>query len=477
MHTSRLKYFIFLLPLVFFILVRYVLDFNGLYGQDAHEYYRFARELKLFLFGGQDLGPFFWPINFPLTGVLLSIILGNLQFAMQATSALALSFSTYFVYHLIEIRYRPDVQATCGFVLLGLVFCPFVLRHGLMVMSDSLAFFFVVGTFYFFLRWKDYLRGRHDIFMILFASLAVGARYATWAIVLPPVIFWSITQLGKRNLKKLAMGLVVAILAILPNLLIKTDVYWGMVDHHFLEDWHFKNVFMSSFSTTNGVYEGKVNNLLFYVGGIFHPRYLWWTVPAIFLISWINRPVEDRVIMASLALYFLFICGIPEQNVRYILPGIPLVLYLIFPGCQRIYSIFQFNRIFRLIMGGLLLIQIYLVGRSIYPVIQLHDLERSIARDLEQYDTEHIYSFGLTQALGTYLDSRLLINLWDTDLDHIKDNGLVLFNEARFRVQWEGKSPMVNWLKIRETKKLELVKEYPQQWRLYRIVGDKERKE
>ena len=62
---------------IFFIMYR-ILNFNGLYGQDAHEYYRYSLALANFLTGGPDTEPFFWPVLYPAIGAILSIVFPNI---------------------------------------------------------------------------------------------------------------------------------------------------------------------------------------------------------------------------------------------------------------------------------------------------------------------------------------------------------------------------------------------------------------
>ena len=52
---------IFLLALV----VIFVFDFNGLIGQDTHEYYWFSHVISDFLLGKGDMEGFYWTIMYP----------------------------------------------------------------------------------------------------------------------------------------------------------------------------------------------------------------------------------------------------------------------------------------------------------------------------------------------------------------------------------------------------------------------------
>ena len=61
--------------LLFFVIVRFGLGFNGLYGQDAHEYLRFGKALYQFFLTGTNPGDYIWPVNFPLYGAIFSLFM------------------------------------------------------------------------------------------------------------------------------------------------------------------------------------------------------------------------------------------------------------------------------------------------------------------------------------------------------------------------------------------------------------------
>ena len=46
---------------------------------------------------------------------------------------------------------------------------------------------------------------------------------------------------------------------------------------------------------------------------------------------------------------------------------------------------------------------------------------------------------------------------------------LVLFNENKFKEQWKGRNPILNWYYIKSNYQLKKIKSYPYNWELYEI--------
>ena len=90
MYKKILKWWWVGIPVLSFVVFRYVFDFHGLYGQDAHEYQRYANELQQYYHGVFQPGRFFWPVNFPFFGGLISMMVVGINFAMQGLATIGL---------------------------------------------------------------------------------------------------------------------------------------------------------------------------------------------------------------------------------------------------------------------------------------------------------------------------------------------------------------------------------------------------
>ena len=63
--------------------------FNGLYGQDSHEYLRFATDWKASGLDRVLVSDFQWPVGYPLLGILLSYLGVPLMWSLNIISLLA----------------------------------------------------------------------------------------------------------------------------------------------------------------------------------------------------------------------------------------------------------------------------------------------------------------------------------------------------------------------------------------------------
>ena len=73
--------------------IRLLLPFDGLYGQDAFAYFRFARAIGPHLFGGAPLPDLFWPRGYPAAVAAWLPLTGGSPLAGQIVSALACAWT------------------------------------------------------------------------------------------------------------------------------------------------------------------------------------------------------------------------------------------------------------------------------------------------------------------------------------------------------------------------------------------------
>ena len=131
----------------------YALHFNGLYGQDAHEYLRQSGVLFDRLHGlpaaPDGLGDAEIAGGYPLAGALLQLFGFSPIPALQVVSWLGAAAAFWF----FELNLRllsPGARAESRWVFgaLGLALAPFFVRAGLTVMSDALGLAVGLGALF-----------------------------------------------------------------------------------------------------------------------------------------------------------------------------------------------------------------------------------------------------------------------------------------------------------------------------------------
>ena len=138
---------IFLFPFGAFLVIYFVFDFNGLYGQDSHEYYRFSNELISCIQTGSSPGPFFWPLGYPGVGAIAGSFFGDALLPLQLLTTASMSLSGYFVFKTLTLRYER-IQSFY-LVLIIVLSSAYMFRSGFIVMSDMMTVACISAFFYY----------------------------------------------------------------------------------------------------------------------------------------------------------------------------------------------------------------------------------------------------------------------------------------------------------------------------------------
>ncbi len=159
--------FLYGLPLILLLFLFFVFDFNGLYGQDSHAYYKYAKELFLFFNKGIQPNYFYWPKVYPFIGAVLGFSGISVLLLMQLISFLSLIGALYLSNQLIYQIYAKDGKE---WLLLGGVLATYFIRGGVLVMSDMLAAYFIIVCFYNFVL---FFKNKKSINLIFIGNIAL----------------------------------------------------------------------------------------------------------------------------------------------------------------------------------------------------------------------------------------------------------------------------------------------------------------
>ena len=96
--SSMKKYLVFLLAPFLGIITCIILDFNGLYGQDAHEYCRYTQSVYHSILQGKQIQDYLWGVGYPLLGTFLSFFTKNVLFSLQAISFISYTLIGILIY-------------------------------------------------------------------------------------------------------------------------------------------------------------------------------------------------------------------------------------------------------------------------------------------------------------------------------------------------------------------------------------------
>lgn len=454
------------------IIITQSLHFNGLYGQDGHEYLRYSLYLEDVFAGEEGDGNFFYPIAYPLFGTLLGYVFTN-AFSLQLISMISLVISAYCLYKILHIIHPSDRKEKVLFVSLIFVFSPFMLRASIIVMSDLFALMWVLLALWQFLQYWEKPELKYLIGFAVSVGLATITRYATVMILLLPVLF----LLYKTGYHKKYVHLPLAIFFILLGPAIQiyikgVDVY-GLFDHPLILEWEFENMFKNQFDAHEGFLEYPFINILYPLSVLIHPGFFALFTPLLFFIKARDISSTKCLFLAGIfALYMLFLAGIPFQNDRFLLLAFPLLLPIFYPSFNRSVKWVKSKILWSggVVVALIILLQLALAVRAVYPFWKMNQMERKIAQTVKELENDKkLYTFGWDIALRSYDVNMKMVNLRNDDVNDAQSGDYVLFNEDKLKSQWKGRSVMTNYQSLKDSFHLIERKDFDENWTLYEL--------
>lgn len=463
-------------------LLSYLLNFNGLYGQDAHEYLRQSSEWYQWLSAGvqrsEGIGDTQYSMGYPLAGALVRMVCGNAILSLQLISWLSYAAAAWLLNRLLLLlAHGSREDSRIAFVFLGLSLAPVALRAGLTDMSDALGLALCLAAFFFGLRWIDQEKGYDSVWAAMFIALAITVRVPLGALMLPLALAVGWYLLERRRWIWLAISLFAGTVILLPQVLHSGSLLSHPFAHSQVANWSAANFFHRTFNDENGgLSRYWLPNILYLFSPLFHFGFCI-VLPGLLLLGKrtdVALP-SKRLIFGCMAVYGLLLGGLPHQNIRFLLPAYALLLIIMFPAWDRMYcyGFYFFKRLTWAILGATLLFQIVFGLKGLWPILQRNRLEKQIASEIRPFlnPGARVYSFDVDIALHTYLPDIQMFNLWNERYGHYENGDYVLYNEPVILRQWAGKNPVLNWEDMQQAHTLQLVKSLPEGWKLFRLVS------
>jgi len=456
------------IPVLIFVpfswLICRLADFNGLYGQDSHEYLRYSKELANYLTGGPDPGLFFWPVTYPLIAAFVSFVIPSilsLQFVSIVSAAICY---TYFG-KTINLVYPGGTQRQ-RYSLLFFLCSPFFLRAAVIGMSDMLCCTLIVCSIYHTINAEKKPESNSLVIAILLGILAIQTRYVSGILLLPLLVLFMRT-IRKRRLF-FFFGIAATVLAITPSIFFKQNHAFEFLDHPWLSDWSVLNWFRKDFTNIEGDFLYTFPNILYILSPILHPGYCFLGIMLLYFTIK-SKVLVSKWWLATVIIYLLFLAGIPFQNLRFIFVVFPLVLLLLYPGYELLMEKYT-NRTFKLVfLIVILILQAGLTLRAVKPFYDYQKEEKIIAEELNKIPPQELYTFAIDGALRTYEVPQDVINVWTLQNSLIPAGSLFLYNPTRFEAQQNNMPPGKIYNRLKSQGKLTYFKVLPNGWQLYRI--------
>jgi 4-amino-4-deoxy-L-arabinose transferase-like glycosyltransferase len=457
-------------------------QFDGLYGQDSFAYFDFAQDI----IEGYAPGKFFYPLGYT---VLLAAGFAVFGASAQVGQIINLLLGGA----LAPLAYILARQTGCerfGAVVAAILVlaCGQVFQSSIILMSDIPTLFWTSLSATFLLHYRETSRARWLAFSALTLALASITRWLALSLALP----WTLTVLliWRRRIRW-RNGLVAALAALLifvPQILYSFVNPQPILTHHWVEGWSLRNIFQREFNNVDGYFLYEQINAIFYAQ-VFYNAYYLAPIFAPFLLLGAGVILKERrfavalILLGWILIPFIFLVGIPYQNIRYPLIIFPPAAVLAGIGLETVVKWMQELISKRLAarvgprpapttnyvayMGAAVFIVTGLVqtANASQPIIHTFITNQQRDRALAEWAQANIpsgatlYTFGVTLTLQHYttLDvyeifyetPETLAERWAVERAAGESgNDYLLLNVWDVNHQWDGREPQIayQWL-------------------------------
>ncbi len=455
-------------------------QFDGLYGQDPYAYFDFARTVV----EGHEPGAFFWPLGYPALLIAGFAFFGvSAQVGQIINLLLGAALSP-----LVYILARQTGSRRFGAFVAGILMlaCGQALQSSLVLMSDIPTLFWAALSAILLFRYAQVQQVRWLAFSALTLALACITRWLSLSLAIP----WALVVLWIWRWRfRWRDGLVAALAAFvifMPQILYSMSSSYPTLSHHWVEGWSLQNVFQREFNNVDGYYLYAQINAIFYAQ-VFHNAYYLAPVLAPFSLIGIGSILNKRQFTAAIILLgwllmpYVFLVGIPYQNIRYPLILFPPAAVLVGLGMEAagkwLQEFISKSLLLRtnlrpartkayVVYGGMIaLIAVGLAhtASASRPIIHAFITNQQRDRALAEWTQANVppdatlYTFSVTLTLQhhTSLDvyeifyetPETLEERWLTN--SLSDTDYLLVNLWEITHQWEGLAPQIayDWLR------------------------------
>lgn len=454
---------IFWVAIVLLGLTAYLVDFNGLYGQDSHGYFAQAKLFHTALTGGEWIQYASELSGYPLLGALLSVTGIPELVALRLLSFVSLCGSLWFTSRIIRLLYNREGTL---FLLFAAVTQIYFVRAGFLVMSDMTATCGVMCTWYFFILLRS--NGKTSLYgwVLLAAFLAIYIRFATIPLVLLPVLsggllFFRTLSVYKKWLFAGTSGLLITLF------FVRIDLQTVI---QLLRDsgWSIANMFTLTLTVSGNTMQNTVPNILYVIGNFFHLGFCACGLLLIPFYRFIPRKVV-RMILPGLVLYLLILAGLPLQNYRFLVISHLLGLIVLYPAFEAFLSRTKGYKIG--VIAGILICNVLFSIYSFGKTWRVYSMEREVVSELKPMlqSRETIYTFYVEKSLPSYGIDNTVYSLFSREYPRFARNAVVLYNAEPFAMEWKNQHVLRNWKRLTTYYQLDTLKVLTNNWTIYRI--------
>lgn len=450
-------------PLLF-ILAR-IFEFNGLYGQECHEFFRYSKLVASYLTGGAEPVPFSWPVVFPACAAILQLILPSV-ISLQTLSLLASVFCFIYFNRTLSLLYPGGTQRQ-RYAIVFLLCAPFFVKSAVLGLPDMLCCAFLMAMYYFVVKFQNEGNIYHLVQSVIYGLLAVQTRYVSLflLLILLPVTFSAIRKRPSTALLLLGG----TILAITPSVMLRSPGNLEFLNFSWVSLWSPANYFHDNFFTNEGAFVYTLPNIVSVLGIFCHPAFCFIGPLLLFFYFRTRFSREHRWWWISLSVYLLIIAGFPHQNLRFLFLPLPLLLLMLYPGFEPMMAVFKSRNTRVFLISVLAIFQAGLIFRTVLPAFRFQREEVTVVKMLKKYPPGELYTFSIDKALITYNVAHKVNNLWLPENSSVTSGSFFLYNPDRFGYELNTTPPGFIYRQLKREGRLTLLEATPDGWNLYSV--------
>ncbi len=455
-------------------------QFRGLYGQDSYAYYDYSLALRAAWLQGQPIPNFFWPLAYPLLFVAASFLFGANPFAGQLVSLLAGALSATFAFltaqEIARLAGLEEKRAigVAWMAALWIACSAELIQYSIVVMADALGLALAICSAWLLAR---YLRTEMSRWLYLSAAvlaLAFLARIEMALLIFPwagvTLLAWKRQGSWQSFLKKglwdgvFAVG--IGVLIVLPYLLwawrnMQAGLPSYIADPGFAQ-WSPQNFLRREFDTPDGHLQFPYPSGIYYAVAVLRGGALTPLVIPFFILGvselWRRRAVNTLVFLLGwAAAIYLFIGGMPWQNLRFAFPLYPPIAILGAIGLGTI-SGWQPSRagLHAVAAAVILVVQLTLgyfeLDKFMTTTRGYLEMAEWVKRELPADAT--LIAFTATATLEHETDFKIVEIFFETP-DTLSarlrgEHNYLLLDLPSVETQWAGRAPALNYQFLRD---------------------------
>lgn len=471
---SKISPFIYVFFALFMLLIviRYFVGFDGLYSQDSYEYLRYSKAIGNWFAGGDHPGQYFWASLYPFIGALLSKLGFTLSFALQLLSVVGTCLTFVYASKIIRLLFPfDDTKGSRSYLVLVLLLSPFLFRITFCVMTDALSIGVMTTALYYVLEYAQSKSTKTIIIAIVLSAVAFNIRYAAGVLLLVPIGFAVFRALRDQHIVSLSMAGVLVLLVFVPHYLLQEVESLGFLKQHSLAEWSISNMISRVHVTQNdGTIVYHLPNIIALFELIYHPGFMILGILSLVFIPWRKTMPQQKILIAAVGTYLLFLAGMNLQNSRFLLTALPVVLILLYPGWNNAES-WCIQKIIpsrMVILGGIVTVQLGLIFYVMMPFVHKNTENKSVVNAVDKMEGDIVYTLGLEGALKAYGDKEV-ISLWGLEGNSIESEAVVVINEPWLKQYKSDPRLIPAFYHYKTNNKLKFVGMLQEKWAVYRV--------